>query len=71
MNAIDLIYLFPKTTQVRLIGPDDEELYSGLAHRCIAWLMKNSQYDIFPDNPGVWAGVESDTLVILLDEIVE
>ena len=71
MNAIDLISLFPKTTQVRLVGPDNEDLYSGLADRCIAWLMKNSQYDIFPDEPGTWAGVESDTLVILLDEILE
>ena len=71
MNAIDLIYLFPKTTQVRLIGPDDEELYSGAAYRCIAWLMKNSQYDIFPDTPSVWADVQGDTLVVFLDEILE
>ena len=71
MHAIDLIYLFPKTTQVRLVGPDDEELYSGLAYRCIAWLMKNNQYDIFPDDPSIWADVQGDTLVILLDEILE
>ena len=33
--------------------------------------MKNSQYDIFSDEPGIWADVQGDTLVILLDEIVE
>lgn len=71
MNAIDFIYLFPKTTQVQLVGPDYEELYSGLASKCAAWLMKNSQYDIFPDEPGTWADVQGDTLVVLLDEIIE
>lgn len=29
------------------------------------------QYDIFPDDPNIWADVQGDTLVALLDEILE
>lgn len=71
MNAIDLIYLFPRELPTQLLGPHDEELYSGSAYKCAAWLMKNTQYDIFPDNGGIWADVQNGTLVILLDEIYD
>ena len=71
MNAIDLIYLFPRELPTQLLGPHDEELYSDNAYKCVAWLMKNTQYDIFPNDGGIWADVQNGTLVILLDEIID
>jgi hypothetical protein len=38
MNAIDLIYLFPSELPTQLLGPHDEELYSGSAYKCAACL---------------------------------
>ena len=71
MKVIDFLELFNESTQVVLLDPYDAEIYSGDARRCKAWLMKNSQYDIFPENGGTWAKVDNDALIIFLDAIVE
>ena len=71
MKAIDFLDLFKENTQVVLLDAYDTEIYSGNARRCKAWLMKNRQYDIFPENGGIWAEVDNNALVIFLDEIVE
>jgi len=71
MHIIDFLDLFNENTQVVLLDPYDAEIYSGNVRRCKAWLMKNSQYDIFPENGGTWAEVDDNALVIFLDETVE
>ena len=66
-NAIDFVSMFGKNTEVVLLDPYDEELYSGEPRKCAAWLMKNSQYDIYPQSGGIWADVDNDRLIVYLD----
>ena len=69
MNAIDFISLFPRELPIQLLGPHDEELYSGSAYECAEWLTNNKRYNIFPDKGGIWANVQNNTLVVLLDTV--
>ena len=72
MNAIDFISIFDReATNFILLDDAGDVLYSGNGRRCMAWLSKNANYDIFPDNGGYWAGVENNQIVIYLTEIFE
>ena len=71
MNAIDFIELFNNNADFILLDPRNREVFSGSAYRCKAWLMKNAQYDIFPENGGYWADVKGDAVILFLDEIVD
>ena len=73
MNAIDFIDVFDReSTNFRLLDDYNDLLYEGNGRRCMAWLMKNNQYDIYPEDGGIWAKTESDgTITILLTESFE
>lgn len=70
-NAIDFVSMFGKNTKVVLLDPFDEVLYSSEPRKCAAWLMKNSQYDIYPQSGGIWADVDNNKLIIYLDADVD
>ena len=71
MNAINFIELFKEGTNFILFDDYNEELYSGDGRRCMAWLMKNNQYDIFPEQGGWWVETHEDAVLIYLTKIFE
>ena len=70
-NAIDFVSMFGRNTEIVLLDPFDEVLYSGEPRKCAAWLMKNEKYDIYPSSGGVWADVEDNKLFVYLDADVD
>ena len=71
MNAINFIELFKEGTKFILFDDFNDEVYSGDRRRCMAWLMKNNQYDIFPEQGGWWAEIHEGVVLIYLTKIYE
>lgn len=71
MDAIALISIFPPKTTIHLIGPyKNTELFVGNVYACQKWLKQNPDFDIFPDEGGIWVQADGvSEISILLDQI--
>ncbi len=71
MDIVALLQIFPANTKVHLLGPyKNMELFLGTIPECKRWLKRNPDYDIFPDEGGIWVeAVGNAEISVYLDQL--